>query len=38
MATVVPTVTEYIHPLDKNGKVLPDCSPYLHELALLVVA
>ncbi|MBX3348975.1 MAG: hypothetical protein KF747_09525 [Nitrospira sp.] len=37
MATVVPTVIEYIHPLDKNGKVLPDCSPYLHELALLVV-
>jgi len=38
MATIEPTVTEYVAPLDKHGKVLPGCSPYLHELALVVVA
>lgn len=38
MAAVKPTITEYISPLDKQGKVLPDCSLYLHELALVVLA
>ena len=38
MATIEPTVTEYVAHLDKHGKVLPGCSPYLHELALVVVA
>jgi hypothetical protein len=38
MAAVIPTVTEYVHPLDRHGRVLPGCSPYLHELALVVAA
>jgi len=37
MATIQPTVTRYINPL-KRGKVRRGCSPYLHELALVVVA
>lgn len=38
MGTVKPIITEYVAPLDKHGKVLSSCSPYLHELALVVVA
>jgi hypothetical protein len=37
MATVKPTITVYVSPL-RRGKVRRDCSPYLHELALVVVA
>ena len=38
MATIEPTITQYISPLDENGRVVPECSPYLHELALVVIA
>jgi hypothetical protein len=37
VATIQPTITEYVSPLRK-GKVRRKCSPYLHELALLVIA
>lgn len=37
MATIEPNVIRYINPLEK-GKVRRGCSPYLHELALVVVA
>ena len=37
MAMIKPTVTQYINPLER-GKVRRGCSPYLHELGLVVVA
>ncbi len=37
MATIEPIISQYINPLIK-GKVRKGCSPYLHELALVVLA
>jgi hypothetical protein len=37
MAVIKPTITAYVSPLRK-GKVRRDCSPYLQELALVVIA
>ena len=38
MATVHASVTNYISPLDESGNVVPGCSPYFQELALVVIA
>jgi hypothetical protein len=37
MATIEPTITQYISPLE-GGQVRDGCSPYLQELALVVIA
>lgn len=37
MATIKPTISQYLSPL-KEGQVRDGCSPYLQELALVVIA